>query len=54
MSRHSVAEGGRGVVIPGCEPCKKRINTEAQFLQHLADDVLPVILRKAFAIASEE
>jgi hypothetical protein len=49
----SVAEGGRGVVIPGCEPCKKRINTEAQFLQHLADDVLPVILRKAFAIASE-
>jgi hypothetical protein len=49
----SIAEGGRGVVIPGCEPCKKRINTEAQLLQHLADDVLPVILRKAFAIASE-
>jgi hypothetical protein len=50
----SVAEGGRGCVIPGCPPCKKRINTEAQFLKHLADDVLPVILRQAFVIASEK
>jgi hypothetical protein len=50
----SVAEGGNGVVIPGCPPCKKRINTEAQYLRHLADDVLPIILRKAFAIAGQE
>jgi hypothetical protein len=49
----AVSEGGRGVVIPGCPPCKKRIKTEAEYLRHLADDVLPIILRKAFAIASE-
>jgi hypothetical protein len=39
----SVAQGGKGVVVPGCGACKRRINTEAQFLKHLADDVLPVI-----------
>jgi hypothetical protein len=50
----AMAQGGNGVVIPGCEPCKKRLNTEAQFLQHLADDVLPIILRHAFEIASEK
>ena len=47
----AVAEGGKGVVIPGCTACKKRINTNSQYLRHLADDVLPVILRKAFEIA---
>jgi hypothetical protein len=50
----AMAQGGNGVVIPGCPPCKKRINTEAQYLRHLADDVLPMILRKAFAIAGEQ
>jgi hypothetical protein len=49
----TVSEGGKGVVVPGCPPCKKRINTEVQYMRHLADDVLPIILRKAFAIASE-
>ena len=47
----SVAAGGNGVVIPGCPACKKRINTNDQYLRHLSDDVLPVILRKAFEIA---
>ena len=47
----SVAEGGLGVVIPGCPACRKRINTNDQYLRHLSDDVLPVILRKAFEIA---
>ena len=40
----SVAQGGRGVVVPGCPMCKKRINTMPQFLDHLADDVLPPLL----------
>jgi hypothetical protein len=40
----SVAEGGNGVVIPGCPACRKRIND--QYLRHLSDDVLPIILRK--------
>jgi hypothetical protein len=47
----SVAAGGNGVVIPGCPACQKRINTNDQYLRHLSDDVLPVILRKAFEIA---
>lgn len=49
----SMAEGGRGVVVPGCETSKKKANTSSQFVRHLADDVLPVILRQAFAIAKE-
>ena len=27
----STAQGGKGVVVPGCPPCLKRINTMAQF-----------------------
>jgi hypothetical protein len=34
----SIAQGGKGVVVPGCPACKKRINTMSQFLDHLADD----------------
>jgi hypothetical protein len=37
----SVAQGGAGVVVPGCPTCKKRLNTMPQFLDHLCDDVLP-------------
>lgn len=40
----SVAQGGKGVVVPGCPACKKRINTMLQFLDHLANDVLPPLL----------
>jgi hypothetical protein len=50
----SVAQGGMGHVTMGCVACGKRINTVNQFVQHLADDVLPVILRRVFAIASVE
>jgi len=39
----SIAQGGRGVVVPGCPACMKRINTMSQFLDHLADDVLPAL-----------
>src|ERR1700752_3569798 len=37
----SVALGGNGIVVPGCEACRKRINTNSQYLRHLAEDVLP-------------
>ena len=47
----SVADGGSGATIPGCPACRKRINTLDQFFRHQCDDVLPVILRKAFEIA---
>lgn len=41
-----MANGGPGVVVPGCPACRKRINTMAQFMDHLADDVLPALLDK--------
>lgn len=50
----SMALGGDGITTPGCEACRKRINTNAQYLRHLADDVMPVILRTAFTIADEK
>jgi hypothetical protein len=37
----SIAQGGRGVCVPGCAACKVRINTMPQFLDHLVNDVLP-------------
>lgn len=40
----SVAQGGQGVVVPGCPTCQKRINTMPQFLDHLAIDVLAKII----------
>ena len=40
----SIAQGGRGVVVPGCPKCKKRFGTLPQFLDHLTDDVLPPLI----------
>jgi hypothetical protein len=40
----SVARGGNGVVVPGCPMCRKRFGTIPQFLDHLTDDVLPIVL----------
>jgi hypothetical protein len=45
----SVAQGGKGVVVPGCPACKKRINTMSQFLDHLADDAMPALLNRLSA-----
>ena len=39
----------RGVAVPGCPACRKRINTVAQFVDHLADDVLPSVVNRQFA-----
>jgi hypothetical protein len=44
-----MAEGGKGVVVPGCPTCRKRINTMAQFLDHVADDVLPGLINRLSA-----
>jgi hypothetical protein len=46
----SIAQGGKGVIVSGCPTCK-RFGTNTQYLDHLADDVMPVILRTAFTIA---
>lgn len=42
----SVAQGGNGVVTPGCPACRKRLFTMANFMDHLTHDVLPAILNK--------
>jgi hypothetical protein len=39
-----VALGGNGVVVAGCPACKVRINSMSQFLDHLANDVMPRLL----------
>jgi hypothetical protein len=40
----SVAEGGRGVVVPGCPQCHKRIQTIGQFVDHLSEHVSARVL----------
>ncbi len=40
----SIANGGIGVVVPGCPACRKRINSMSQFLDHLANDAMPALL----------
>ena len=47
----TVALGGTGIVVSGCEACRKRFGTNSQYLRHLSDDVLPNILQMAFEIA---
>jgi hypothetical protein len=48
----TVALGGAGVVVSGCEACRKRFGTNSQYLRHLSEAVLPNILQRAFEIAA--
>jgi len=41
----SIAEGGQGVVVPGCAKCKTRLHMDEQFLDHLIFDVVPQAIR---------
>jgi hypothetical protein len=45
----SVAQGGKGVTVPGCPCCRKRFGTIAQFLDHVTNDVLPAVIDKLSA-----
>ena len=47
LNTFRVAQGGKGVAVPGCPACQKRIHTMAKFVDHLADDVLPALLERA-------
>ena len=49
----SVALGGSGPVVTGCPACRQKFQPCNQLMYHLADDVLPVILKTAFAIATQ-
>jgi len=42
----TIAQGGTGVIVPGCVHCRKLLYTGNQFLSHLALDVLPKILEE--------
>jgi len=43
----SVAQGGRGVVVPGCTICNKRADTTTtQFLEHIAKDGIPQLIER--------
>ncbi len=46
----SMANGGKGVVTPGCPACRKRLYRVNQFLEHIAVDVLPGIVDGAMQI----
>ena len=49
----SIAQGGKGVVVPGCPACSKVINTTNGFVEHLANDVLPGILETVVSTATK-
>jgi hypothetical protein len=40
----SVALGGTGVVVSGCEACRKRFGTNSQYLRHLPKTYYPTLL----------
>ena len=42
----SVAQGGGGVVVPGCATRNRRANTTTQFLEHIAKDAIPQLIGK--------
>jgi hypothetical protein len=42
----SIAQHGKGVVVPGCPACQKRINTMNQFLYHLTEDAMPALIER--------
>jgi hypothetical protein len=39
-----MAQGGRGVIVPGCPACKKLLQTIPHFLDHLTEDILPKVI----------
>jgi hypothetical protein len=39
----SVAQGGRGVVVPGCSVCRVRLQTVEQYIDHLTESVMCAI-----------
>jgi hypothetical protein len=50
----SIAQGGKGIVVPGCPACQKRINTMSQFPDHLAEDVMPALVERLAGTKTED
>ncbi len=40
-SARSIAQGGDGVIMPGCVKCKESFQTSGQFLEHLVMRIMP-------------
>jgi hypothetical protein len=49
-----MAEGGPGVVVPGCPACRKRLFTMANFMDHICNDVLPPLVDKLSTKTTEK
>lgn len=41
-----MAQGGRGVVVPGCSLCKVRLQTVSQYSDHLCERVQAAVDRQ--------
>ena len=46
ISERSVAQGGNGVMMPGCVKCRLNLQTDVQFIEHLLMEVLPEAVEK--------
>lgn len=50
LHKHDLDHFRQGnVVVPGCPACKVRLNTVANFIDHIANDVLPPLLDRLSA-----
>jgi uncharacterized protein YfaQ (DUF2300 family) len=49
----SIAQGGKGTMVPGCVACRKILYSDNQYLSHLALDVLPQILERILRTPAE-
>ena len=41
----AIAQGGMGVVVVGCPACRQKHYTVSQFIEHLARDVIPRVVK---------
>ena len=43
----SIVRRGKVMVVSGCPACKKQMQSVAQFMHYLGEDVLPATIRRA-------
>jgi hypothetical protein len=50
----AIAQGGKGVGVAGCPACRERLYTVSQFVEHLAKDVIPKVIRRQASSSSAQ
>jgi hypothetical protein len=50
----SIAQGGHGVMTPGCKTCRKNLFTTPEFIDHICNDALPKLIEKLSSQSSQE